>query len=295
LLFFFLNSGLVSLSSSNPNVTRPVSNFKLNPHNLLPQPKPAYILKQQASNKPDVFMSAVTNGPVWYQPTQLTDESQEMYVRSQSTHKMRDPKPILSQTGSPCVPLGLTQIGNRSSVKRYRPASTMPIIQRTNYSEPGVFTHEYAGAQSSLMSHHPLPFYDKKMVGQIQQSLSKAVHSPVGYPINAPGAFPVLNDFNNNNNSSNVSYYSINPSRPTSSLTTSSTTNNNNNNNIVPPLPTTPTPNKVYSHHEVSSSVVLPTPQRKPDGPKVLMQQYNSPVGLYSREAFQEEYYKQVG
>jgi len=285
----------LNFTSSNPNVggasgMGPVANFKLNPYNLLPQPKPAFILKQQSS-KPDIFMSAITNGPVWHQPNQLYMDDgfqQEMYVRSQSTHKQRDPKPILSQTGSPCVPLGLTQIGNRSSVKRYRPASTMPIIQRGNYSEPGVFTHDYPGAQSSLMSHHPLPFYDKKMVGQIQQSLSKAVHSPVGYPINAPGAFPTItyqNDINTptNNNNNNVSYYSINPSRPTSSLNTN-----------VPPLPTS-TPTKVYSHHEVSSAPVVANQQRKPDGPKVLMQQYNSPVGLYSREAFTEEYYKQVG
>ena len=73
------------------------------------------------------------------------------------------------------MPLGLTQVGNRSSVKRYRPASTMPILQRSNYSEPGVFNQSYKNT--------PLPFYDKKMVGQIQVSLSKAVNQPVGYPI----------------------------------------------------------------------------------------------------------------
>lgn len=259
-----------------------VSSFKLNPY-LYPSPTPSFLLKQQ-TNKPDVFMSAVTNGPVWHQPS--LEDPNEMYVRSQSVHKVRDPKPVLSQTGSSCVPLGLTQVGNRSSVKRYRPASTMPILQRVTYSEPGVFTKDFK-------QNTPLPFYDKKMVGQIQQSLSKAVNHPVGYPIVAPVHYPLselqqqayVPHYQNMSNSTSPAPGAA--FRAGSSLGTPT----------VPPLPTS----RVYSHHEVSQTPapvtpapVTPTP-RKPDGPKVVMQQYNSPVGLYSRETFQEEYYKQVG
>lgn len=258
----------------NVNDGGSVSNFKMNPY-LFPTPKPAYLLKQQ-SQKPDIFMSAVTNGPVW-QPNQI-DDPNEMYVRSQSCHKVRDPKPILSQTGSSCVPLGLTQVGNRSSVKRYRPASTMPILQRSNYSEPGVFNQSYKNT--------PLPFYDKKMVGQIQVSLSKAVNQPVGYPIvymvpvanQAQDPYSTLSINKNLSNRTTPLPPSFN--RPVSSL----------GQPIVAPLPTS----KVYSHHEVSQAPSA-VPVRKPDGPKVVSQQYNSPLGLYSREAFQEEYYKQAG
>ena len=189
----------------------------------------------------------------------------------------------MSQTGSSCVPLGLTQIGNRSSVKRYRPASTMPILQRTNYNEPGVFTQNYKD------TNH-LPFYDKKMVATIQQSLSKAVHSPVGNPIVTPTQYP-LNEYYYQQQQQQQSPLSINnqalsPAPPVSFRSPTSMGN----------VPSVPSSNKVYSHHEVSQP---PTQQhatfRKPDGPKLAHQQYNSPVGLYSREAFQEEYYKQVG
>lgn len=273
--FSFQSSAPVAHPVSSPHQqfssNASVSSFKLNPY-LNPTPKPAFLLKQQA-NQPNIFMSAVTNGPVWL-PSNLEDP-QEMYVRSQSVHKIRDPKPVLSQTGSPCVPLGLTQVGNRSSVKRYRPASTMPIMQRATYSEPGVFTHDYK-------QNTPLPFYDKKMVGQIQQSLSKAVNQPVGYPIVAPVYYPLSElqqqpYVHQHQNASNSSF------RPASSLGTP----------IVPPLPTS---SRVYSHHEVSHTPAPATPTpRKPDGPRVISQQYNSPVGLYSRETFTEEYYKQVG
>jgi len=264
-----------------PTINKPVQNYKLDPFQFSAAPAPNQhnaFLKQQP-NLPPQFMSAVANGPT-YGPSY--ESNVENYVRStpMSIIRVRDPKPVLSQTGSSCVPLGLTQIGNRSSVKRYRPASTMPILQRTNYNEPGVFTSNYKD------TNH-LPFYDKKMVATIQQTLSKAVHSPVGNPIVTPTQYPLNEYYYQQQEQSplSINNQAVSPAPPVSYRSPTSMGN----------VPSLQTSNKVYSHHEVSQVPTQHAPFRKPDGPKVSHQQYNSPVGLYSREVFQEEFYKQVG
>lgn len=59
----------------------------------------------------------------------------QSYVRSRPIEKVKDPRPILSQTGSPIMPGGTPSMSVRAQMKhRFRPMSTLPILQSSTSS-----------------------------------------------------------------------------------------------------------------------------------------------------------------
>ena len=201
------------------------------------------------------------------------------YVRSSVIERVRDPKPILSQTGSPFLPGNTANFNQtRSSVKRYRPTHTVPILSALHHLPQTQFEPNY---DSHHQHPHPqpthvlsyentnftaMPYHDKRMVNQIQKSLNRAVHHapPTHYttscvlPISDSHAYP----------------YGATQSHSQ--------------------LPASQQQYATYEPHQCSS-FGLANKQSKNPLPKVVNLQYNTPLGLYSANNVKEELLKKIG
>ena len=198
----------------------------------------------------------------------------------------KDPKPVLSQTGSPLLPNYDVVYGARSSVKRYRPASTLPLqLPKTNFANPMYQSNtDLHSASTEFNMATSVPFHDKKMVNKIHQSLShKAAYmpqipAPVAHPIQNPQQ--TYNNFNNISSQQFMTRQSFADSEPAWKDT----------------LKTTGA--KLYRvgyKQSKTQPIFHSEPQEESTKPKVVNLQYNTPIGLYSRESFNEEFNKQVG
>jgi hypothetical protein len=127
----------------------------------------------------------------------------------------------------------------------------------------------------------PMPF-DKNMASQIHHSLTKAIHSPrhvpstPAYPVFAPPS-PIKQVHNysayqpdtfDNHNHHQHHHHQPQPFKVASSF------------------PTYHQPE--YNHHQEFT-------QPKSPLPKVVNLQYNTPIGLYSKDNIKEELHKKVG
>jgi hypothetical protein len=242
------------------------------------------------------------------------------YIRSRPIEKTKDPKPILSQTGSPIMPGGTPVLTSHSSIKRYRPASTAPIFSNklptTQFSAPQPSSHQqqhhHVFAPSPLLintNSTPTPF-DKRMVNQIQNSLHNSTsrnhhHHHQQQQQQQPHHHyqPLLPSV------SQLSHPSSNPLwrdtlRPTG-VDLFDIAESPASSSHFKPQPTTTSTFQVGSssfsklapqgnhHHHHSNSITL-TPN-SPKSPKIVNLQYNSPIGLYSNSNIKEELSKQIG
>lgn len=165
-------------------------------------------------------------------------------VRNRIIEKVRDPKPILSQTGSPMLP-ALPEYSNPRTginLRRYQSSRTLPLT----ISKP---------APAALQ-----PYQEKEMIGKIQTSLQRYAPRPasiVDYP------FPV--------SSSSSGYMKINYAEEANQSKHSNVAHHESN----------------YKDHSGNFGSVGPL--------KIMNNQYNSPIGLYSNNNISEELKKQVG
>ena len=96
------------------------------------------------------------------------------------------------------MPGDTPNFSGRSTIRRYKPAQTQPLLAAlptTNFSSHQHFHHQqptYAAVQPHTNYNTiATPYnHDRRMVSQIQQSLSRAVHSPK--PMQH-SAFPAFN------------------------------------------------------------------------------------------------------
>jgi hypothetical protein len=275
---------------------------------------PSYRPQQQTSNSylsPKAMTKTVNYSP--YTPSHLFEAEDPLtsYIRSRPIEKVKNPKPILSQTGSPIMPGETPSLNMRSSVKRYRPASTLPLLTKAsqvNYSYNQAAYQPHNNPPQSYPNYTnlntvPVPFNDKRMASQIQQSLHRAVNSrpaplniatstttyPGYYNQPAPVYSPTLYSNQNNspppwkniNNKGNVhSYYDFQQQQQQQQ----------------------PAHHQHYQQQQQPQYQVPPsqsfhvgTIANQPKSPKVVNLKYNTPIGLYSKDNIKEELYKQVG
>lgn len=123
------------------------------------------------------FQSYATQGfkaaskPVSISTYSVYDEDNSAVYRSRGIEKYKDPKPILSQTGSLHLPeYKPFTVGECSSVQRYTSAKTSPIHNLT-FAKPSY-------PKFGNTNHSPVPYMDRRMIGNIQQNLTRAVHAP---------------------------------------------------------------------------------------------------------------------
>lgn len=219
------------------------------------------------------------------------------YIRSRPIEKSRDPKPILSQTGSPMMPGEMPSVNSAPSVKRYRPL--LAKLPTTNFSGAG-YQPAYQTSNTT-----PTPFNEKAMINQLHHTLSRVTSKPPQSIVasNSYGSHsPTRSMQQNNHNYSAYSASTINLSQPetspwqTSLRRTAVDPFESQYQQASPSSPSyhvsaAPKPvNKVFSQHEVSDVGAQKSPL-----PRAINLQYNSPIGLYSNANIQEEFYKKVG
>lgn len=184
------------------------------------------------------------------------DDASKKY-RNSKIDQYKSPKTYLSQTGSPFLPeYQPFTVGECSSVQRRIENRLLPKTDLT-FAKPSY-------PKFANTNHYPQPFVDRRMIGNIQQNLTRAVHAPgVVYP---------------------------------------------RDNHSVPALPKTHMKVgkydvKTFSNQlgfskgpSVSSNHSLTSNQSASgnNGPKIISQQYNSPIGLYSNNTLKEELTKQI-
>lgn len=203
----------------------------------------------------------------------------------------------MSQTGSPILPVGVSQISSRPSVKRYQPAHTMavlPQLPKTNFElihSPGpIATPSY---NFPNMNKTPVPFNDRQMASQIQSSLKRAAnaHHHVSVP---PSSYPA---YNLAQSYQHAPFSPVNHSKPAMFGFENDQTN-------VPGWRDSlrKTGYNIYEDQQQPSSNSFQSgpsfrnsqPQQA-KGPKVVNLQYNSPIGLYSKQNIDEELHKKIG
>lgn len=201
----------------------------------------------------------------------------------------------MSQTGSPILPVGISSVSSRPSVKRYHPSHTTAVIPlpKTNFEQ----IHAPAPAFSTSYNFpntnkNPVPFNDKQMVNQIQSSLKRAVNSH--HHVQPPSSFPAYNQAK--------SYNHVAFSPPSSSQPIKFDFENS-----TPSVPEwrhnlKKTGYNIYEDQQQPSSQSLqPAPSfghaqpQQPKGPRVVNLQYNSPIGLYSKQNIDAELHKKIG
>jgi len=187
------------------------------------------------------------------------DDASKKY-RNSKIDQYKSPKTYLSQTGSPFLPeYQPFTVGECSSVQRRIENRLLPKTDLT-FAKPSY--PKFANTNS-----HAQPFVDRRMIGNIQQNLTRAVH--------APGVV-----YQRDNRS-----VSHNPSLPKTSIKVGKydvkTFTNQGGFSKGPSVSST---HSVTSNHSAAGN----------NGPKVVTQQYNSPIGLYSNNTLKEEYTKQV-
>lgn len=183
-------------------------------------------------------------------PNSVNIEDASTKYRSHAIEKYKNPKPIFSQTGSLHVPTYQPfTLGECSSVQRYAAAKTLPN-SKLSLAKPS-----YPRFNST--NHSPAPYIDRRMIGNIQQNLTRAVHAPnSNFPVK--GASPMWLP----KNTMQVGKFEVKSF-------------GNMTDNFV----------RGNSQSSVQSQNSVPHQQVK---------QYNSPIGLYSNNTLKEEYQKQV-
>jgi hypothetical protein len=204
------------------------------------------------------------------------------------------------------MPGATPSMSTRGLVKRYRPTSTMPIMSNkiigsTSYSNNNNNNNnatphlDLSYSFGNNMNQTPAPY--NSGAGAVSSPKPYAPPRPIppattAYP--APPPIPPASSFNapmspsttssfsnydqpwkNSLRSTNFDYSSGMPGggyRPVSSSSSAAAGN------------------KAYSHHEAADFSV-----KSPGGPKALNIQYNSPIGLYSKDNINEELSKKFG
>jgi hypothetical protein len=197
----------------------------------------------------------------------------QSYVRSAPISKIKDPKPILSQTGSPMMPGQTPSFNTPHTIKRYRPTSTLP---RTSHLAPRqhLTTNIFSSSSSPSTNLTAQPYNDKNMVNQLQQSLFRAAHSNRGGVNHVGYHYPVI-------------YPSSSSSGPSGSVLSNTITYYDDPHLGAPSFGAGGIPSANYSDFNSASSAS--------QGPVVKNVQYNSPIGLYSRDNIRQELNRQVG
>lgn len=191
-------------------------------------------------------------------------------------------------------------VSYRSSIKRYRPASTLPLMPKSapvhNYAPIQQASYMPASPTPSAyptypnypnLNTTPIPFNDKRMASQLQQSLNKAVNSR---PVPSPLSFA--------SSANNYPGYYHQPAAVFSQPHVS------NEHGLSSPVWKDSLMPAGRSNFFGANAAHAPPPQsihvgnlgaNQPKSPKVVNLKYNSPIGLYSKENVKEELYKQVG
>lgn len=169
----------------------------------------------------------------------------------------KNPKPAFSQTGSPFLPdYQPFTVGECSSVQRKIENRLAPRTE-LNYSKPSYprFNNTNSAAQ---------PYVDRRMIGNIQQNLTRAVHAP-GHFTQRPSSssVPALPKTHMKIGKYDVKSFANQPG-------------------IISKSPS------ISSNHGALNQSSSPLP------PKVVVKQYNSPIGLYSNNTLKEELNKQI-
>lgn len=200
------------------------------------------------------------------------EDDASTHYRSHGIEKYKNPKPILSQTGSLHLPTYQPfTVGECSSVQRYTAFKPLPKTDLLTYNR--ACHPKFAQTNGSAQ-----PYVDRRMIGNIQQNLTRAVHAPhVTYPMQSRnGSVPSLpkttmkvgkyevKSFSGHQQQSHEMSFQSPPSQFNSSYAN-------------------------YASPNQSSSSTSSLDQNK-----VRNKQYNSPIGLYSNNAIKEEYTKQV-
>ncbi|CAF0725472.1 unnamed protein product [Brachionus calyciflorus] len=255
-----------------------------------PKPGPSV----QFNSQPPVNRSLYNNpnqGSLFFAEDPLSN-----YVRSRPIEKVKDPKPILSQTGSPIMPGGTTAFNSRPNVRRYQPSQTIPVVPslpRTHFEPPSHPTP----APHVTFNVTPTPFNNKKMVSQIQSSLNKAIHSPKHAPA------PITPSINFSKPYNQVTYspsthkpvhFNFNESQNQHSDWRDSLRKTGVNIYEDQQQPST---QSYQSPSAPSYGHYQPEPQQhhQPKLPRVVNLQYNTPIGLYSKQNINEELHKKIG
>ena len=209
------------------------------------------------------------------------------------------------------MPGDTPNINSHSSIKRYRPASTTPIfsshrLPATHFSAPQqpLLTKNTTNTLNTTATP-----YEKRMVNQIQGSLSRAVHAPRHYQPPPPpptqsnffhsAPQPLFDNYSKPQTSydeasspvwqntlkrTGVDLYGIQDQHQPQVITQSMAYNK---------------PATTSTFHVGSFSKLSPNNNSQsassPKSPKIVNLQYNTPIGLYSNNNIKEELHKQVG
>ena len=177
------------------------------------------------------------------------------------------------------------QFSSSHSVKRYRPQSTLPTssYRLLPTSSQGHLTTNIFNSSAPAYNNTAVPYsHDKRMVSQIQASLIRAANVPRGHNtayssagVNHPTyhpAYPPTPSSAHHNLSNTITYYddfNLNYNQPSFGAGGNVATSYND-----------------YNHPPSSS---------QSNAPKAKNLQYNTPIGLYSRDKIREELNRQVG
>lgn len=194
-----------------------------------------------------------TNAYAAFHQMNEDDDASKRY-RSHQIEKYKNPKPIFSQTGSSHLPTYQPfTVGECSSVQRFTGQSKTPN-SNLSYTKPSY-------PKFSSTNHSPAPYVDRRMIGNIQQNLTRAVHAPNAHYQNKTLSMPALPK-----TTMKVGKYDVKQfSNATQNFSKGPSMSSNHSSSPMP-----------------SNSA------------KVVTKQYNSPIGLYSNNAIKEEYNKQI-
>lgn len=177
--------------------------------------------------------------------------------RSSAIEGYKVPKPIFSQTGSYHLPnYQPFTVGQCSSVQRYTGNKLGPKTDLT-YAKPS-----YPKYQSTNQA--AAPYVDRRMIGNIQQNLTRAVHAPYSSFSNMSHSAPALAP-----NQMKIGKYDV---------------------KTFSQLPTTFARAPSANSNAGSQTSSSPMPQKR----QIVTKQYNSPIGLYSNNTLKEELDRQV-
>lgn len=209
----------------------------------------------QSYQKKQGFGIPIVNNKYFSTFTLPTDDDIHNRYRSHQIEKYSNPKPILSQTGSSHLPnYQPFTVGECSSVQRFTQSKGPHVnIMFANPSYPKIASTNACAA----------PYMDRRMIGNIQQNLTRAVHAPVTMTSYLGKSMGSLNP----QDRMKVGKYEV------------KTFSNNMN------FSKAPSQASDRSQNQFSTSS---NPQ-----PRIVTKQYNSPMGLYSNSTMKEEFTKQ--
>lgn len=255
-----------------------------------------------------------------YTPSHLyeAEDPLQSYVRSRPIEKVKNPKPILSQTGSPIMPGDTPSMGGLrvQTMKRFRPASTLPMLGASSsnvYSSPSYYDdmsytptspsqqftfaqphHQPASYASQPLSYPytnnmnsvAVPFNERRMASQLQHSVTRAAANKYNAPAYHHQPQQQQHHHHHQHHHQAPSTYPFSPSAI-----------QGNQHNYQPQQQ-----QQQYSA-PWSGSLQPSSPsirvggasQASPKSPKVVNLQYNTPIGLYSKDNIREELHRQIG